>query len=425
MAERSARSTAAAWTPTAARPATTASSARATRTPPTTAPTSTRPAIPASSPAPSARSARPACAPPGTPSPATTTCSVAGRARPARAETKRRRDRRPACSSSPDPSLRVGRTEAGISTRPRSTAPAAERAARARPRPAAPDPAPPRAHAGAGRRRPAPRGRPRAGSTTPSTSARASAPIVLDTVPARRRAPTASSTAARDRLPARRAAAPRATRWVLVFTHQPLGGFAEGAPLQALLDARPARPSPRSPATRTTTASRRGRPRRAATGRSRRAPLADFPQQTRMLRVRETAGGGAILETWMLDLRARPARRHGAGRSRSSTRRAGGRTHDAGTRLDRNVRLYRAAPSRPPQATSATSSARAAARTYDADRAAGPLRLRRRRCWPATTWPRSRGRHPRRVAAAPPDLWRYHELLPVRDAAPSSRSARA
>lgn len=67
--------------------------------------------------------------------------------------------------------------------------------------------------------------------------------------------------------------------------------------------------------------------------------LADFPQQARMLRVRETAGGGRVIETWTVD--------HD-GRGLAATARElayldaqGGRPLDyRGTRADRNARLY-------------------------------------------------------------------------------------
>jgi 3',5'-cyclic AMP phosphodiesterase CpdA len=133
-------------------------------------------------------------------------------------------------------------------------------------------------------------------------------------------------------------------RWVLVFTHQPLGGFAEGAPLQALLDADPRvlaaiagdthhnritpRPTPAGGYWQITTSA-----------------LADFPQQARMLRVRATPGGGAVLETWMLDTAPDPLA--DTARALAFLDAQGGRPdHDAGGRLDRNVRLYRAAPRR-------------------------------------------------------------------------------
>jgi 3',5'-cyclic AMP phosphodiesterase CpdA len=69
------------------------------------------------------------------------------------------------------------------------------------------------------------------------------------------------------------------------------------------------------------------------------ASLADYPQQTRMLRVRETAGGGTVLETWMLD--TAPDRLADTARELAYLDAQGGRPqHEAGTPLDRNARLY-------------------------------------------------------------------------------------
>jgi 3',5'-cyclic AMP phosphodiesterase CpdA len=69
------------------------------------------------------------------------------------------------------------------------------------------------------------------------------------------------------------------------------------------------------------------------------AALADFPQQARMLRVRETAGGGIAIETWMLD--TAPDRLADTARELAYLDAQGGRpAHDAGWPLDRNVRLF-------------------------------------------------------------------------------------
>jgi 3',5'-cyclic AMP phosphodiesterase CpdA len=69
------------------------------------------------------------------------------------------------------------------------------------------------------------------------------------------------------------------------------------------------------------------------------AALADYPQQARALRVRETAGGGTVLETWMLDTAPDPLA--DTARELAFLDAQGGRPqHEAGTRLDRNVRLY-------------------------------------------------------------------------------------
>jgi hypothetical protein len=69
------------------------------------------------------------------------------------------------------------------------------------------------------------------------------------------------------------------------------------------------------------------------------AALADFPQQARMLRVRETAGGGAVLETWMLDTAPDPLADTARGLAYLDAQ--GGRPDgNAGRRIDRNVRLF-------------------------------------------------------------------------------------
>jgi hypothetical protein len=69
------------------------------------------------------------------------------------------------------------------------------------------------------------------------------------------------------------------------------------------------------------------------------AALADYPQQARMLRIRETAAGGTVIETSMLDTAPDPLA--DTARELAYLDAQGGRPqHDAGTRLDRNVRLF-------------------------------------------------------------------------------------
>jgi 3',5'-cyclic AMP phosphodiesterase CpdA len=73
------------------------------------------------------------------------------------------------------------------------------------------------------------------------------------------------------------------------------------------------------------------------------ASLADWPQQGRMLRVRETAGGGAVLETWALDTAPDPLADDA--RLLAHLDAQGGRpSGERGTVLDRNVRLFKGAP---------------------------------------------------------------------------------
>ena len=126
---------------------------------------------------------------------------------------------------------------------------------------------------------------------------------MLDTVQ-RARARAASSRRARSPGCARELAR-AGDRWVLVFTHKPLDGLDGGEPLRALLDADPRVVAAIAGNTHRNTIT----PRPTAAGGYwliTTSSLADFPQQARMFRLRETAGGGAVLETWMVDTAADP-----------------------------------------------------------------------------------------------------------------------
>ncbi len=69
------------------------------------------------------------------------------------------------------------------------------------------------------------------------------------------------------------------------------------------------------------------------------ASLADFPQQTRMFCLREVAGGGLALDTWMVDHDGRGVA--GTARELAYLDAQGGRPQNfAGPRADRNARLY-------------------------------------------------------------------------------------
>lgn len=131
-------------------------------------------------------------------------------------------------------------------------------------------------------------------------------------------------------------------RWIVVFSHQPLATAAGGQAALALLDA--------DPHVLATVAGHTHRnritPRHTPAGgywQLTTASLVDFPQQTRMLRIRETPAGGAVIETWMLD--TAPGRLADTARALAFLDAQGGRPAGArGRRLDRNVRLFRRAP---------------------------------------------------------------------------------
>jgi 3',5'-cyclic AMP phosphodiesterase CpdA len=133
-------------------------------------------------------------------------------------------------------------------------------------------------------------------------------------------------------------------RWVLVFTHQPLSGLEGGAPLRALIGQDPRVLAALSGDTHRNRIVAERTP-AGSYWQITTSALADFPQQARMLRVRETPGGGAVLETWMVDTAPDPLA--DTARALAYLDAQGGRPdHDAGRRIDRNVRLYRAAPRR-------------------------------------------------------------------------------
>jgi 3',5'-cyclic AMP phosphodiesterase CpdA len=129
-------------------------------------------------------------------------------------------------------------------------------------------------------------------------------------------------------------------RWVLVVCHQPLTSTHGAERLLALLDRDPRvlaalwghthrnrivpRPSPAGGYWLIATCS-----------------LIDYPQELRAVRVRETRGGGVVLETWMLD-HVPDGGLGDIARELSYLDALGGRPQGfAGSPLDRNVRLYK------------------------------------------------------------------------------------
>jgi 3',5'-cyclic AMP phosphodiesterase CpdA len=157
--------------------------------------------------------------------------------------------------------------------------------------------------------------------------------IVLDTV--RRAGGSRGLITAKQTAWLRRQLAIAAGRWVVVFSHNPLDASDGGDSALAALDASP----------RVVAAVAGNRHRNTITARPAgywligTSSLADFPQQARGFRLCERAGGGAVLETWLIDHDG-----HGlAGTSRELAYldAQGGRPQGfAGSVSDRNVRLH-------------------------------------------------------------------------------------
>jgi 3',5'-cyclic AMP phosphodiesterase CpdA len=139
-----------------------------------------------------------------------------------------------------------------------------------------------------------------------------------------------------------RALAGAGDRWVLVAFHDPLDRTPRGRAIRDRLA--------RAPRVLATvggdTHHDRVQPVRTAAGgywSITTSALADWPQQGRALRVRETAGGGAVLETWKLDTAPDPL--GDVARELAYLDAQGGRPGgNAGAAADRNVRLFKPAP---------------------------------------------------------------------------------
>jgi 3',5'-cyclic AMP phosphodiesterase CpdA len=123
------------------------------------------------------------------------------------------------------------------------------------------------------------------------------------------------------------------SRWVVVFAHNPLEASDGGEAALAALDAAPRVAAVVAGNRHRNTIEPRGSYWLVGT-----SSLADFPQQGRMFRLREAAGG-AVLETWMVDHDGRGLA--GVARELAYLDAQGGRPQGfAGRRQDRNARLF-------------------------------------------------------------------------------------
>jgi hypothetical protein len=136
-------------------------------------------------------------------------------------------------------------------------------------------------------------------------------------------------------------------RWIVVFAHNPLESTTGGEAALAALDAAPRVVAVVSGNRHRNTIEPRHAGGRTGGERALRdggywligtSSLADWPQQGRMLRLREAAGGGAVLETWMVDHDGRGVA--GPARELAYLDAQGGRPLGfAGRPADRNARL--------------------------------------------------------------------------------------
>jgi 3',5'-cyclic AMP phosphodiesterase CpdA len=127
-------------------------------------------------------------------------------------------------------------------------------------------------------------------------------------------------------------------RYAVVVSHQPLAGSEGGESILSLLDSHSRVIAALSGHTHRNSIEPRGHYWLINT-----ASLIDYPQQARALRIVRTAGGGVAIQTWMLD-HTFPGDLGTISRQLSYLDAQGGRPKGfAGTRLDRNVTLYRPA----------------------------------------------------------------------------------